>query len=239
MAPPSVSDMKIIMVPGFWLDASSWDGVAPALRAAGHSVEALTLPGLESLEADRAGISLRTHVDAVMARIDASDEPVVLVGHSGGGAVVSGAADARVTRVARVIYVDSGPLGDGGIVSDEWDAEGAQIPFPAWDAFDESELVDLDDESRARLRERAIPQPLGASTEPQRLTDERRFSIPTTLVCCSMPVAVLRELLDSGHPYMAEAARMRDVEIVGLATGHWPQLTKPDELASVILASVR
>lgn len=230
--------MKIILVPGFWLDASSWDGVAPGLRAGGHDVEALTLPGLESPEADRAGIGLRDHVDAVVARIDAADGPVVLVGHSGGGAVISGAADARPDRVARAIYVDSGPLGDGGIISDEWEAQGGEIPFPDWDAFEDGELADLDDAAREALRARAIPHPLRVSTEPQRVSDERRFLVPTTLVCCSMPVTVLRELLDAGHPFMAEATRMRDVELVELRTGHWPQLTKPDELTDLILAAV-
>ena len=230
--------MHFILVPGFWLDASSWDGVVPGLRAAGHGVEALTLPGLESRDADRSGIGLRTHVDAVVDRVDAADGPVVLVGHSGGGAVFSGAADARVEKVARAIYVDSGPLGDGGIVSDEWAAEGAEIPFPEWDAFDDAELRDLDETMRAELRARAIPHPLGASTEPQRVTDERRFSIPSTIVSCSIPVIVLRELIDSGHPYTAETARLRDLEIVGLATGHWPQLTRPAELASVLEGTV-
>ena len=45
--------MDIILIPGFWLDASSWDEVVPALRQAGHRVQALTLPGMESKDADR------------------------------------------------------------------------------------------------------------------------------------------------------------------------------------------
>ena len=110
--------MKVILVPGFWLDASSWDGVVPTLESSGHAVEALTLPGLESADADRTGITLRDHVDAVIARIDAVDEPVVLVGHSGGGSIIAGAADARPDRIARAIYVDSGPLGEGGVIND-------------------------------------------------------------------------------------------------------------------------
>jgi len=44
--------MDIILIPGFWLDASSWDEVVPPLRQAGHRVRALTLPGMESKEAD-------------------------------------------------------------------------------------------------------------------------------------------------------------------------------------------
>jgi len=41
-----------------------------------------------------------------------------------------------------------------------------------------------------------------------------------------------------GHPYVAELAKMKDVEFVDLPTGHWPQFTKPRELARVILAAV-
>src|SRR5215831_11192528 len=107
--------MDIILIPGFWLDAASWDEVVPVLRQAGHRVRALTLPGMESKDADRSEITLRDHVDAVVAVIDfigPGDGGVVLVGHSGGGAIAYAAADARPDQVARVIYVDSLPLGE-------------------------------------------------------------------------------------------------------------------------------
>ena len=80
--------MDIILVPGFWLDASSWDEVIPALEDAGHTVHALTLPGLESADAPRANIGLRTHIDAVIRTVDSLDGKVILVGHSGGGAII-------------------------------------------------------------------------------------------------------------------------------------------------------
>ena len=83
----TVSGVDIILIPGFWLDGSSWDEVRPALERAGHRVRALTLPGLESADAGRDAIHLRDHVDAVVAAVDESSEPVVLVGHSGGGAI--------------------------------------------------------------------------------------------------------------------------------------------------------
>jgi alpha-beta hydrolase superfamily lysophospholipase len=90
--------MDIILIPGFWLDASSWDDIVPALRQEGHRVRALTLPGMESKDADRSEITLRDHVDAVVEAIDSAepaDGKVVLVGHSGGGAIAHAAADAR------------------------------------------------------------------------------------------------------------------------------------------------
>ncbi|HEX6337559.1 MAG TPA: hypothetical protein VFZ85_11435 [Jiangellaceae bacterium] len=55
--------MDIIMIPGLWLDGSSWDEVVPHLERAGHRTYPLTLPGMESKSADRSAISLRDHVD--------------------------------------------------------------------------------------------------------------------------------------------------------------------------------
>ncbi|MCG2623728.1 alpha/beta hydrolase [Arthrobacter sp. I2-34] len=230
--------MDIILVPGFWLDASSWSQVTPPLVAAGHRVYPLTLPGLEAANAPRAGIGLRNHINAVVAAVDALDAPVVLVGHSGGGAIIHGAVDARPDRVRRAVYVDSGPLGEGGVINDELPAEGDDVPLPPWDSFEDADLVDLDDGLRAAFRARAIPQPRGVARDPQHLGDERRYTVPVTVIACEFPSAVLAEWIDAGHPYVAELARIRDVEYVDLPTGHWPQFTKPAELAAAILAAV-
>src|SRR4051794_32846852 len=126
--------MDIILIPGFWLDGSSWDEVVPTLEEAGHRTHPLTLPGMESRDADRSAITLRDHVDAVVAAIDSldpADGGVVLVGHSGGGAIAHAAVDARPDRVARVVYVDSGPLGDGGGINDELPARNGEGPCRA------------------------------------------------------------------------------------------------------------
>ncbi|QCO98804.1 alpha/beta hydrolase [Arthrobacter sp. 24S4-2] len=230
--------MDIILVPGFWLDASSWSEVTPPLDAAGHRTIPITLPGLESQDAPRAGIGLRDHINAVVAAVDSIDQPVVLVGHSGGGAIIHGVVDARPDRVARAIYVDSGPLGEGGVINDELPADGDDVPLPAWDAFEEADLVGLNDGLRAMFRERAIPEPKGVAYDPQHLHDERRYNVPVTVIACEFPSAVLQEWIDAGHPYVAELARIHDVEYVDLPTGHWPQFTRPAELGSAILAAL-
>lgn len=230
--------MDIILVPGFWLDASSWQEVVPALEAAGHRPHPLTLPGLESVDADRAGISLQDHIDFVVAAIDALEGKVVLVGHSGGGAVIHGALDARPERVEHAIYVDSGPLGEGDVINNELKADGDDIPLPPWEGFDNADLVDLDDGLRQAFRARAIPQPKGVAYSKQHLHDTRRYDVPATVIACQFPASLLREWIDAGHPFVAELARVRDVEFVDLPTGHWPQFTKPAELARAILAAV-
>jgi pimeloyl-ACP methyl ester carboxylesterase len=233
--------MDIILIPGFWLDGSSWDDVVPALKQAGHRTHALTLPGKESKDADRSEITLRDHVDAVVRVIDSldpADGKVVLVGHSGGGAIAHAAADARPDRVARVVYVDSGPLGDGGLINDELPAENGEVPLPDWSLFEDEDLIDLDDNLRGAFRERAIPEPVHVTRDRQHLSDERRYDVPVTVIACEFPSEMLRKWIEEGHPGARELAKIRDVEYIDLPTGHWPQFTRPGDLGRAILASV-
>jgi pimeloyl-ACP methyl ester carboxylesterase len=196
---------------------------------------------MESIDADRSKITLRDHVDAVVAVIDSfgpADGQVVLVGHSGGGAIAHAAVDGRPDRVARVVHVDSVPLGEGAVINDELPAENGEMPLPDWSRFEEQDLIDLDDELRTRFRERAIPSPAHVASDPQQLFDERRYDVPITVISSEFPSAEIRELIEQGHPYVQELARVRNVDYVDLPTGHWPQFTRPEELGRAILASV-
>jgi len=236
--------MNVILIPGFWLNDDSWSEIADSLRAAGHTVHPVTLPGMQSVETDRSGITLRDHIDAVIALVDSLspgdvEAGVVLVGHSGGGAVVHGVVDARPAAIARVIYVDSLPLGDGDVINDELPVVDDEIPLPDWSVFEEADLTDLDDALRAQFRDIAIPTPVRVATDKQVLTDPRRYDVPVTAITCEFPSSMIRELLEAGHPYVAELGRITTVELVDLPTGHWPQLTKPKELASVMIDVLR
>jgi pimeloyl-ACP methyl ester carboxylesterase len=218
--------MDIVLIPGLWLDASSWDEVIPSLQRAGHRTHPLTLPGMESKDADRSKITLRDHVDAVVEVIDSLGPPdgeVALVGHSGGGAIAHAAVDARPDRVTRVVYVDSVPLGEGGMINDEFPTENGEMPLPDWSRFEEQDLTDFDDELLTRFRERAIPSPAHVATDPQQLFDERRYGVPITVISCEFPSSEIQELLEQKHAYVRELAKVRDVEYVDLRTGHWPQ----------------
>ncbi len=233
--------MDTVLIPGLWLDASSWDKVVPSLEQAGHRIHPLTLPGMESKDADRSQITLRDHVDAVVKVIDSldpTDGQVALVGHSGGGAIAHAAVDARPDRVARVVYVDSVPLGEGAVINDELPTEDGEMPLPDWSRFEEQDLIDLDDDLRTRFRERAIPSPAHVASDPQQLFDERRYDVPITVISCEFPSAMIRELIEQDDAYVRELAKVRDVEYVDLPTGHWPQFTRPEELGRAILASL-
>ena len=175
----------------------------------------------------------------VIDSVDPADGKVVLVGHSGGGAIAHAAVDARPARVARVVYVDSGPLGAGGVINDDLPVENGEVPLPDWPLFDDEDLVDLDGELRAAFRERAIPTPAHVTSDPQQLSDERRYEVPVTVIACEFPSAKLQEWMEQGHPYVRELAKIREVDYIDLPTGHWPQFTRPQELGQAILASVR
>ncbi|HJU96803.1 MAG TPA: alpha/beta fold hydrolase [Jiangellaceae bacterium] len=233
--------MDVILVPGLWLDGSSWEAVVAVLEQAGHRTRALTLPGMESRNADRSEITLRDHVDSVVEVIDSVDRgagKVALVGHSAGGAIAHAAVDARPDRVARVVYVGGFPTADGDAVADAYPAENGEVRLPDWSAFGDEELVDLDDEGRAAFRERAIPSPVHVTRDPQQLSDERRYDVPVTVISTEFTSETLRGWIEQGLAPVREFAKIRDVEHVDLPTGHWPQFTRPEELGEAILASV-
>ena len=231
--------MNIVLIPGFWLDGSSWSAVTPALSAAGHTVHPLTLPGMESREADRTGIGLQDHIDAVVRAVDELGEPVVLVGHSGGGAIAYGVVDARPEQVLRTVYVDSGPMGDGGVINASLPVVAGEIPLPDWHFFEEADLTGLTDDLRRMFRDRSIPLPAGVAYDPQHLSaDERRWDVPATVIACEFPSAVLQQWITDGHPFVSELSRIKDVEFVDLPTGHWPQFTRPADLGAAIVTAV-
>jgi pimeloyl-ACP methyl ester carboxylesterase len=233
---PNVAGMDVLLIPGFWLDGSSWAPVTAALAAAGHRPHPLTPLG--AAPGDPVDVTLADQAAAVVELLDGLDGPVVVVGHSGGGAVAHAVADARPDRVARVVYVDSGPLANGMTVNDALPVVDGVVPLPDWSAFDEGELRGLTAAIREEFRARSRPVPVLVAAGPQRLGDERRYQVPVTVICSTMSAEQLRGLMAAGHPYVAELARVRDVEVVELPTGHWPQLSRPDELAALVVAAV-
>ncbi|KJL41604.1 alpha/beta fold hydrolase [Microbacterium trichothecenolyticum] len=229
--------MDIILVAGLWMGGWAWYEVAPALEREGHRPVPLTLPGMGSADADRSAITLADHVAAVVAAIDeAPGERVVLVGHSAGAGIVYAAADARPDRVARLILIGGFPTADGDPLLDGFATEGGELPLPPWSEFDDADLRDLGDGGMTAFRAYAIPSPAGVVTGIQRLGDDRRLDIPVTAIATEYTVADLQSWIDAGAPPVQEFARLRDVTYIDLPTGHWPQLTRPQQLARIILA---
>ena len=231
--------MNLILVPGLWLTARSWDAVVPPLEEAGHRAHALTLPGMESGDADRSAVTRQDHVDAVVAAVDAVDEgdgPVLLVGHSMGGVLAWAAAAARLERVAGVVFLASEP----GIPEQSdsmFPVDGHDVPLPPWDFFDDEMVADLDDDLRTRIRAGSVPSPLHAVTDALRFGDDGLYDLPVTMVTAEYDSAQLRQWTEGGMPGTEEIAKLHDLQYVDLHSGHWPQFSRVDDTVRVILAA--
>lgn len=94
-APPAPAHPSIVLVHGAFADGSSWSHVIPLLQAKGYRVAAVQLP-LTSLADD---------VSATRRVIERQPSPVVLVGHSWGGVVVSEAGNAP--SVKALVYLSA------------------------------------------------------------------------------------------------------------------------------------
>jgi len=228
---------EVILVPGYWLGGWAWDDVTKHLSMDGVSSVAVTLPGLESSSTPREGIRLADHVNALADVIRDAAEPVVLVAHSGAGLLATAVLDLMPDKVRRVVYVESGPVADGTIARPDLDAEAIELPLPAWDQLEAggASIAGLSEEMLRRFQERAVPHPAGPMREPVRLHNPARNEVPATVVCCSFPSAVVRQMVASGVEEFAPLADLADVRYIDLPTGHWPMWSEPEALSEVIM----
>ncbi len=227
-----MSTAPIILVPGFWLGAWAWDEVAATLRADGHDVTAVTLPGLDSVDTDRSGISFQDHVDAIVATVVAASAPVVLAVHSATGFSGYAASDRVPERIAAVVYVDTAP-GKGVL-----DPDFAEVEKPMnWEEVSEEENLDgLSEEQLATFRERAVPVPGSLIREGAELTNDARRDIPSTLICTGF-TAEQYQAYAREHPdwaFLAGIPELQNATWIDLPTSHWPMWSRPRELAQLI-----
>jgi pimeloyl-ACP methyl ester carboxylesterase len=222
----------IVLVPGFWLGAWAWDEVAAALRSDGHDVTAITLPGLESAEADRSSITISDHVNAIVDAVRAQDAPVVLAVHSAAGFSGYAASDRIPERIAAMVYVDTAP-GKGAL---DPDFEGVEKPM-VWEEIEAEENLDgLSDEQKATFRQRAVPVPGGVVREAAELTNDARRDIPSTLICTGFS-ATQYQTYAREHPdwaFLAGIPELRNTTWIDLPTSHWPMWSRSRELAAII-----
>lgn len=221
----------IILVPGFWLGAWAWDEVVSALRAEGHDVQAITLPGLDPADGDRARITLSDHVDAICTAVTATGTPVVLAVHSGAGAAGYAASDRIPDQIAAMVYVDSGPA-TGAL---EPDFDGVDKPLPSREELEQEEnLEGLSEERLQTFRRRAVPEPGGVLRQAPELTNDARLDVPSTAICTGFTSDRYKAAVKEGYPWLGGFAELRNLTWVDLPTSHWPMWSRPKELAAVI-----
>jgi pimeloyl-ACP methyl ester carboxylesterase len=221
----------IILVPGFWLGAWAWDEVAAALRADGHDVTALTLPGLESVDTDRSSITFADHVDAIVEAAEAATTPVVLAVHSASGFSGYAASDRVPDRIAVMVYVDTAP-GKGAL---DPDFEGVEKPLD-WKAVAEEENLDgLSEKQRETFRQLAVPVPGGVLREGAELRNDARRDIPSTIICTGYPSEKIKAYAkEHDWAWLAGVGELRNATWIDLPTSHWPMWSRPHELAGII-----
>ena len=222
----------IILVPGFWLGAWAWDEVASLLRADGYDVTALTLPGMESKDADRSSISFNDHVDAICAAIESANAPVVLAVHSATGFSGYAASDRVPERIAAMVYVDTAP-GKGAL---DPGFEGDEKPM-VWEEIQAEENLDgLTDEQIATFRERAVPVPAGLIREGHEFTNDARRDIPSTIIATGYTAEAYQQYAreDPVPAFLAGLPELRDITWIDLPTSHWPMWSRPADIVRII-----
>ena len=227
-----MTSAPIILVPGFWLGAWAWDEVAAKLRATGHEVTALTLPGLESADADRSSITLDDHVEAIVDALEAAPAPVVLAVHSATGFSGYVASDRVPDRIAAMVYVDTAP----GIPPLDPNFEGVEKPM-VWSEIEAEENLDgLSDAQKETFRERAVPVPGGVLRGRATLTNDARRDIPSTLIATGFTSEDYKKGA-AEHPewsWLAGIPELRNATWIDLPTSHWPMWSRPDDIARII-----
>jgi pimeloyl-ACP methyl ester carboxylesterase len=226
-----VNTTPIVLVPGFWLGGWAWDQVAAALRAEGHDVTAVTMPGLESADADRSSITLADHVESICEAVTAAGRPVVLAVHSGAGFAGYAASDRIPEQIAAMVYVDSGP----GTGASEPEFDGVEKPLPSREELEEGENLDgLSEEQLETFRRRAVAQPGGVLREAAILINDARLDIPSTVICTGYTSEQVTAAVEEGYAWIGGLTELRDVTWVDLPTSHWPMWSRPRELAAII-----
>ena len=220
----------IVLVPGFWLGAWAWDEVASLLRADGHEVNALTLPGLESPDADRSQIGLSDHVEAISEAVSAAGRPVVLAVHSGTGGAGYAASDRVPEQIAAMVYVDSGAAND----AIDPGFEGDERPL-VWKEIEAEENLDgLSEAQLETFRQRAVPEPAGVFRDAPNLTNDARRDVPSVAICTGYSSDDYKAAVKEGYAWLGGFGELHDLTWVDLPTSHWPMWSKPKELAEII-----
>ncbi|MFI8192011.1 alpha/beta fold hydrolase [Streptomyces sp. NPDC085946] len=227
----------VILVHGAFADGSSWGPVIRRLQRAGHPVRSVANP-LRGLAADAA------HLRSVLASLTG---PVVLAGHSYGGAVITEAA-AGAANVKALVYVAAFMPDAGEVLGElaarfpgsELQAALTAVPAPAPDGSAGADLCIRQDRFRhvfaadvpeptARLLA-AVQRPLAATAFTDRATTAAWHGIPSWVLVTTRDRGIPPRL----QRFQAARARARTV---GVDSSHLPLYSHPGDVARLIQAA--
>jgi pimeloyl-ACP methyl ester carboxylesterase len=226
-----------VLVHGAWAGALIWRPIAQALRNAGHEVYTPTLTGIgERRHLLNREIDLGTHTQDVLGVIEYEDlTDVVLVGHSYGGMVVTGVADAVPEKIASLVYLDAFVPEDGqslfGMLPPDRphanapDEEWLTAPLPA-EAFGtvSQQVYDF-------MARKAMSQPTACFTQPVKLSGGIGRIGRKTYIYCNDPEPT------AFTPFYAKLKSRPDWTVRTLPCTHFVQMDMPDELTALLQAA--
>jgi pimeloyl-ACP methyl ester carboxylesterase len=222
---------SVVLVHGAWHGAWCWERVVPLLDAASVPLVVVDLPSVSHGNA-----TLHDDADYVRGAVDSVDGPVVLVGHSYGGAVITAAG--VHPNVAHLVYICAFALEPGESVStnaltggdEPNDLAAAVVLGDGVVTVDPDRVVaaffhDCEPEIAAAAAHRLRPQSFAALTGEVEVAAWREK--PATYVVCTedhaLPVALQRSI----------AARIG--ESIDWPTSHSPFLSRPDLVADLLV----
>jgi pimeloyl-ACP methyl ester carboxylesterase len=229
-----------VLVHGAWHGGWCWAKVTRLLTDAAHTVYTPTLTGLgERAHLARPEIDLGLHVEDIVAMLEAEElRNVILVGHSYGGMVITGAAARVAARIARLVYLDAFVPEVGKSLFDYVGPERAEAmrsaaategdgwrvpPFPP-ERFGVTSARDTE-----WLTRRLVPQPLRTFEQPVAAVPPAK--IPRSYVHCAKPAI---GAVDQFAERFRDDARWTFHEV---KTGHDAMVTAPGETAKILMAS--
>jgi pimeloyl-ACP methyl ester carboxylesterase len=221
----------IVLVHGAWADSSSWGGVIQRLRADGFPLRAVANP-LQGLNGDTA------YLASILATIDG---PVVLVGHSYGGALISN-LDAAAFDLRALVYVAGFIPARGETVGQLASQSSPPLPLVAVDvpggaevgidpaAFRDAFAGDLDAEAAAGLA--VVQRPANTKAVSEAATHEAYRTVPAWMLVTRQDQAISPSL----QLLMAHRA---DARIIEVDASHAVMVSRPDVVADVIEQAAR
>ncbi|ATE64785.1 alpha/beta fold hydrolase [Rhizorhabdus dicambivorans] len=226
-----------LLVPGALHPAWCWHRVVPLLEAAGHEAIAIDLPGTgEDRSIDPRDATLAIWADHVAGQVRRAARPVLLVGHSRGGLVISEAAERVPDALAGLIYVTAVLPVPGKPLRETSEADPGMVPDIADGCMTFAADIAIrhfynrcSAEDAAAMIDRLFPEPLGPVGTPSGITAERWGRVPRAFIECSDDRA-----LSLDYQRRMQAAAPCD-PVITLDADHSPFLCAPAALADAML----
>lgn len=232
-----------VLIHGAWHGGWCWDKVVPLLEKEGHIVQAPDLPGHGSDKTPIAEISLQTYADSVCRILDAQSQPVILLGHSMGGLVITQAAEYRPEKINTLVYLSAFLLRNGESLMQVFGEDTESLLGPNVimaedlsygtvrdEAIQEVFYGDCSAEDVARAKSLLVPQAMAPNVTPLNTSEENFGRIRRVYIEC------LRDRAVSPSIQKKMYTALRCERVISMDTSHSPFFSEPEELVAHLVS---